>query len=182
MLYLGPFIASATLAATECNSTDFERYGPLRFICPADVDKSALPPHFTDIFKIVALEAFLWGAGTAIGELPPYFVARAARLAGQRVAELDEGAEEIKQDSSLVGKIKQFALDRLGNLGFVGIMLFASIPNPLFDLAGLTCGRIRKRNFSALPTALFYPSRIVSLVACRYVGAILDVLWSDVDW
>ncbi len=26
----------------------------------------------------VAWAAFLWGAGTAIGELPPYFVARAA--------------------------------------------------------------------------------------------------------
>jgi vacuole membrane protein 1 len=142
VLYLGPFIASATLAATECNSTNFERYGPSRFICPADADKSAAAPQFTDIFKIVALEAFLWGAGTAIGELPPYFVARAARLAGQRVAELDEGAEEIKQDTSFIGKVKQFALNRLGNLGFVGIMLFASIPNPLFDLAGLTCGRI----------------------------------------
>jgi len=28
----------------------------------------------------------------------------------------------------------------LGNLGFYGILLFASIPNPLFDLAGITCG------------------------------------------
>ena len=81
MLYLGPFIASATLAATECNSTDFERYGPLRFICPAEKNVGAAPAFF-DIFKLVALEAFLWGAGTAIGELPPYFVARAARLAG----------------------------------------------------------------------------------------------------
>jgi len=25
----------------------------------------------------VRLEAFMWGAGTAIGELPPYFMARA---------------------------------------------------------------------------------------------------------
>jgi len=34
------------------------------------------------IYKAVALEAFLWGLGTAIGELPPYFVARAASKAG----------------------------------------------------------------------------------------------------
>lgn len=25
----------------------------------------------------------MWGAGTALGELPPYFMARAARLTGQ---------------------------------------------------------------------------------------------------
>ena len=30
----------------------------------------------------VRVEAFCWGAGTAIGELPPYFMARAARLSG----------------------------------------------------------------------------------------------------
>ncbi len=28
----------------------------------------------------VRLEAMMWGAGTALGELPPYFMARAARM------------------------------------------------------------------------------------------------------
>jgi len=28
----------------------------------------------------VIIEAFLWGLGTAIGELPPYYVARAGNL------------------------------------------------------------------------------------------------------
>jgi hypothetical protein len=27
-------------------------------------------------------------------------------------------------------------------VGFVGVLLMASIPNPLFDLAGLTCGHL----------------------------------------
>ena len=36
------------------------------------------------------LEAFLWGAGTALGELPPYFVSRAASLAGNKSEELNE--------------------------------------------------------------------------------------------
>jgi hypothetical protein len=31
----------------------------------------------------VRLESFMWGAGTALGELPPYFMARAARLSGE---------------------------------------------------------------------------------------------------
>lgn len=44
----------------------------------------------------VRLEAFMWGAGTALGELPPYFMARAARLSGELDEEDLEVLEEIK--------------------------------------------------------------------------------------
>ena len=37
----------------------------------------------------VFLPAFLWGFGTALGELPPYFVARAASIAGNKTEELE---------------------------------------------------------------------------------------------
>jgi hypothetical protein len=33
-----------------------------------------------NIYFAVIIEAFLWGLGTAIGELPPYYVARAGKL------------------------------------------------------------------------------------------------------
>lgn len=36
------------------------------------------------------LESFLWGVGTALGELPPYFIARAAREANSRAEDLEE--------------------------------------------------------------------------------------------
>jgi hypothetical protein len=77
-----------------------------------------------------------WGIGTAIGELPPYWAARAARLQNKRAAELDEEFESA--DSSIVGLLKLRIQDM--NMGFVSICLFASVPNPLFDLAGLMCG------------------------------------------
>ena len=32
------------------------------------------------IMTKVRLEAFMWGAGTALGELPPYFMARAGEF------------------------------------------------------------------------------------------------------
>jgi len=35
----------------------------------------------------------VWGAGTAIGELPPYFVTRAAKRAGKRAGEFDAELE-----------------------------------------------------------------------------------------
>jgi hypothetical protein len=45
---------------------------------------------FLTIYKAVCLEAFLWGAGTCLGELPPYFVAKAASMAGNTSEELEE--------------------------------------------------------------------------------------------
>lgn len=36
--------------------------------------------HNVHLFQ-VRIEAMMWGLGTALGELPPYFMARAARMA-----------------------------------------------------------------------------------------------------
>lgn len=156
-------------------------------------------PTFFDLWALVAVESFLWGAGTAIGELPPYFVARAARLAGERLKETKgahgnghthhSDSEDFTDDDEAIGlgdntsyhsglsspvdssssdstpvnspngfnrrrrpkgannlslfeRVKQLVVERLGHIGFFGILLFASIPNPLFDLAGLTCGHM----------------------------------------
>ena len=43
-----------------------------------------------DVFLAVILEASLWGLGTAIGELPPYFVAKAAAISGKNDKEFEE--------------------------------------------------------------------------------------------
>ena len=51
------------------------------------------------IISKVRLEAFMWGAGTAIGELPPYFMAKAARLSGSDMDEDEfEEIEELIQE------------------------------------------------------------------------------------
>lgn len=41
---------------------------------------SRVPVTLWSIMSKVRLEAMMWGAGTALGELPPYFMARAARM------------------------------------------------------------------------------------------------------
>ena len=49
------------------------------------------------IWEIVAKirwESLMWGFGTALGELPPYFMARAARISGM---DADEELEEFTQ-------------------------------------------------------------------------------------
>jgi hypothetical protein len=43
---------------------------------------------------------------------------------------------EQEGESHFMHKMKQRIFEYIQNYGFVAIMLFASIPNPLFDLAG----------------------------------------------
>ncbi|XP_020358921.1 vacuole membrane protein 1-like isoform X1 [Oncorhynchus kisutch] len=144
LLYLGPHIASVTLAAYECGSTDFpEPPYPDQIICPeGGVDGSI---SLWSIVSKVRLEACMWGAGTAIGELPPYFMARAARLSGadpddEDYEEFEEMLEQAQTAQDFVTRAKLGVQNMVQKVGFFGILACASIPNPLFDLAGITCG------------------------------------------
>ncbi|KAJ1982910.1 hypothetical protein H4R35_000036 [Dimargaris xerosporica] len=140
VLFLGPHIVEVTLTAYECNHFDFDVRGPNSFVCR----NSPLATITTwGILQKVVWASLFWGAGTAIGELPPYFVARAAALSGRKNPELDalntlQG--ETARDLSLKARALLAVYNMLQRLGFFGIFLFASIPNPLFDLAGITCG------------------------------------------
>ncbi|KAG0286599.1 Vacuolar membrane protease, partial [Dissophora globulifera] len=77
ILFLGPHIAEVTLAAYNCGSTEFDVRGDHRFVCQSPETTLAVPLGIHAIFHAVQWESFFWGFGTAIGELPPYFVARA---------------------------------------------------------------------------------------------------------
>ncbi|KAI8320485.1 hypothetical protein GQ54DRAFT_298627 [Martensiomyces pterosporus] len=143
VLFLGPHIARVTLTAYECGSTAFSVRGHDAFQCsPVAAVASAT---FPAIMKKVISESLCWGAGTALGELPPYFIARAASAAGQG----DSEYERLKRRAAAGGSLslKDRALLSIYHLlrrfGFAGILLFAAIPNPLFDLAGITCGHFK---------------------------------------
>ncbi|XP_023688805.1 vacuole membrane protein 1 isoform X1 [Paramormyrops kingsleyae] len=145
LLYLGPHIASVTLAAYECNSVDFpEPPYPEQIICPQDEMVGGGISLWAIISK-VRLEACMWGAGTAIGELPPYFMARAARLSGtepddEDYEEFEEMLEQAESAQDFATRAKLAVQKMVQKVGFFGILACASIPNPLFDLAGITCG------------------------------------------
>ncbi|ONM37366.1 Vacuole membrane protein KMS1 [Zea mays] len=127
VLYLGPHIALFTIKAVQCGRIDLK-----------------IAPYDTIQLKI-QLEAVLWGIGTALGELPPYFISRAARLSGSEskaVQELD--AATSKEDgpvASSLNRTKRWLLSHSQHLNFFSILILASVPNPLFDLAGIMCGQ-----------------------------------------
>lgn len=80
-------------------------------------------------------EAFLWGAGTALGELPPYFMAKAARLSGYD-PEDDEDLKEFEElkkkreagvNLSMLDKAKIWMERIVERIGFFGILACASV-------------------------------------------------------
>lgn len=168
VLYLGPHIAMFTLKATLCGRVDLKLAaydtaifgkGPTwEFKDCTDFGQPLYPKAATsgrfsvpllDILQEVHWEAILWGIGTALGELPPYFVSRgAARMSGmslRRVEDLGPRSSAESRESAISGllnKLKFWVLVRFRKFNFWTILIFASVPNPLFDVAGMMCGHL----------------------------------------
>lgn len=182
LLYLGPHIASVTLAAFDCGSVDFpEPPFPTDIVCPEE--ESAYPVTFWTVMSKVRVEAFMWGAGTALGELPPYFMARAARLSGHE--DEDEEYEELEavlhsQRKDPLTRAKKAVHRLVERVGFFGILLCASFPNPLFDLAGITCGHF------LIPFSTFFGATLIGKAIIKMhlqqVFVILTFSEHHVEW
>ncbi|KAB8106007.1 hypothetical protein EE612_040182 [Oryza sativa] len=156
VLYLGPHIALFTIKAVHCGRTDLKS-APYDTILlkmrPSWLEKDCLefgPPMyqetipFSKILHEVHLEAVLWGIGTALGELPPYFLSRAASMSGRKLDELEELDASVSGEgflSSTLHRAKRWLMSHSQYLNFPTILLLASVPNPLFDLAGILCGQ-----------------------------------------
>ncbi|XP_010905216.1 vacuole membrane protein KMS1 [Elaeis guineensis] len=163
VLYLGPHIALFTIKAMNCGRVDLKTapYDTIQLKSgPSWLEKdcsefgpslyhplpgSLVRVPISSILPQVQLEAVLWGLGTALGELPPYFISRAARLSGRKVDAIDElDAASSKEDrfiSASLKQIKHWLLSHSQHLNFFIILILASVPNPLFDLAGIMCGQ-----------------------------------------
>ncbi|KAL8171347.1 hypothetical protein V2J09_023151 [Rumex salicifolius] len=161
VLYLGPHIALFTIKAMQCGRVDLKStfYDTIQFNRgPSWLDKDCSefgPPLFESthglrvplmsIFPPVQLEVILWGLGTALGELPPYFISRAASLSCTELDSMEKLDASLAGDSGNMdvrfNKMKRWLMSHTQFLNFGTILLLASVPNPLFDLAGIMCGQ-----------------------------------------
>ncbi|KAJ4722431.1 vacuole membrane protein KMS1-like [Melia azedarach] len=161
VLYLGPHIALFTIKAMQCGRVDLKSapYDTIQLKRgPSWLDKDCSefgPPLFlssegsrvplSSILPQVQLEAILWGLGTALGELPPYFISRAASISGSRLDAMDELDDSPTENdgffSTHLKQIKRWFYTHSQHLNFFTILVLASVPNPLFDLAGIMCGQ-----------------------------------------
>ncbi|KAI5566438.1 hypothetical protein BDE02_13G019900 [Populus trichocarpa] len=162
VLYLGPHIALFTIKAVQCGRVDIKSsvYDTIQLYSgPSWLDRNCTafgPPMYsslegsriplTSILPQIQLEAVLWGIGTALGELPPYFISRAASMSGSKLEVMKEFESFSAEDHNTVmathmKQIKNWFLSHSQYLNFFSILVLASVPNPLFDLAGILCGQ-----------------------------------------
>ena len=87
VLFLFPHIIKVALAAQTCKTLDFESYSDMWFRSPPNLFKcppltvDSTPVTLWGTWRKILLVCFLQSAGTAIGEIPPYWMTKAARLA-----------------------------------------------------------------------------------------------------
>lgn len=167
VLYLGPFIAKVCLIANECghiphflpsrwNFKEFEK-------CQPQGSEAA----FLSILWAVEVESLLWGIGTAFGELPPYFIARGAREANKKVEEVSE----LERPGGRCRMCKRLLYKALREHACITVLLCASIPNPLFDLAGLMCGHF------GVPFVIFIVSTLIGKAVIKvHLQVVVTVL------
>ena len=80
---------------------------------------------FLNILILLWPSVILWGSGTAIGELPPYFITRAAKRAGTRATDYEAELEEAAQST-----VRTHAPSRLHNSCHLDAISRHLPPNP----------------------------------------------------
>lgn len=156
ILFLFPHIIRVCLAAQTCKTLEFESNSNMwfrnpknLFMCPTDPLAYSKPVTFYGTWLKILPVCFLQAAGTAIGEIPPYWITRSARLAGYEASTgngasitTSEVPEELEVDSNptFFNRIKLAMIRFLRTYGFYGVLLMASVPNIAFDICGIYCG------------------------------------------
>ncbi|CAD2218995.1 hypothetical protein AGDE_06307 [Angomonas deanei] len=145
LLFLFPHIYRTCAAADSCGNVNFWSYpvnpfyGPKSrtFLCLAPSSAPGGSSTLLRLLKVIPA-CMLWGAGTAIGEIPPYALSYAAALQGQRNEELEETSKY-----NVLNQMKDWTLEKIKRYGFWAIFLLSSWPNMAFDLCGMACGQFR---------------------------------------
>ncbi|DBA04851.1 TPA: hypothetical protein N0F65_004488 [Lagenidium giganteum] len=177
ILFLFPHIFLVVQGAQACKSLDFDTRHHMWFRsfeanCATIPEESKVT--FFAIFCKVFWPCMLWGAGTAAGEIPPYALSRAARLAGQRNEEFEE-ITESKSDFNILNIMKDWMIRFLQKHGFWGVLLMSAWPNVAFDLCGICCGHF------LMPFWTFFGATLIgkALIKVNLQAAFFITIFTD---
>ncbi len=178
LLFLFPHIFFVVSTAEKCNNLDFDDRTNMwanvmkpgdTFACRHPTDATTYDVNVTLVGLLLksALACMLWGAGTAIGELPPYATSFAARMAGKEdedFLEIIAGTHTAKEETSkdIVTRMKKWMLDIVDKYGFFGVILLSAWPNAMFDLCGICCGHALMP-FVSFFTAVFIGKALIKV-------------------
>ena len=147
IMILFPHVKNIYTTSISCNSTDFNQYNyynKTSFICNSEISNNNTITN-SDIFYKALPSVMLWGIGTALGEVPPYFLAKSFKT-------------KLEFDSYFKGNTKYFLdiiVKYLKKFRFITILSLASWPNATFDMCGMACG------FYKVPLWVFLTATII---------------------
>jgi len=131
ILFLFPLIIKVTMLTKKCHNTNFTIYGNSSFICEDHVSEVGV----FNIYSKVFIESFFWSVGTALGEIPPFWISRLDRLNRTRSIDISNYT-----DNYFLNLINKYTIKLLINYRFWAILALSSWPNMAFDLCGIASG------------------------------------------
>lgn len=146
MMFLFPHVMQVVAAAEACHTTTglvtlYQH--PCKLSCATTSGpKDDSTVNFVNLFMMVTVQCMLWGLGTAVGEIPPYAVAKTARQAGQSDSEFQHEIDDAKGKTDPFSKMKLWTIKFTEKHGFLGVFLLAAWPNAAFDMCGMCCGYV----------------------------------------
>jgi membrane protein YqaA with SNARE-associated domain len=177
ILFLFPHIFLVVQGAQECKSLAFDSRSHMWFRS-FEANCHDIPEVSTVTIWAILCKVFwpcmLWGTGTAAGEIPPYALSRAARLAGQRNEEFEE-ISESKSQYNVLNWMKDWMIRFLEKHGFFGVLLMSAWPNVAFDLCGICCGHF------LMPFWTFFGATLIgkALIKVNLQAAFFITIFTD---
>lgn len=162
LLFLFPHIYRTCAAVQRCGNANFWTYptnffyGPRErlFVCLAPESQPELAASKMSLVEYlvkVVPACMLWGAGTALGEVPPYALSYAAALQGRHEDDLQESAAAY----DMISLATNWTLQKVRRYGFWAILLLAAWPNMAYDLCGMACGQF------LMPFSTFFSATLI---------------------
>ena len=133
LLYLFPFVTNVALQTIECGNLHFDTWGEQALVCQ-DLTYRIEKTHSLFILFKVILPVWIWGLGTALGELTSFFLAQKINSEGGSIEQY------ILSSNPIINGVNNMIVEYLQRYGFFTILFMASWPNMLFDMAGLAAG------------------------------------------
>jgi len=139
--------------------------GPL-FLFPHVASVAARRGAFLPALAESMPATLAWGAGTALGEAPPYFAAQ--RL----VQRLDEASPAASCPARALRALEAWTRRFVERYGARGVFLLSCWPNVAFDVCGIACGA------SGMPFATFMGATLAGKALVKAPAQATATVWA----
>ena len=166
IFFLFPFIISIKDTALECNTLNFYIVGPERFMCNQITNSNV--SNFGIFIKSLP-PTILWGLGSCLGEIPPYYLAKMA------------SNNNFNSENKYIQEYYNQVLHFIHKYGFRTILILACWPNVTFDMCGMACGYCGISIYKFLSATFIGKALIKSPIEAYVILFLYDKDYIDVN-